>query len=72
MQFTKAALTILFVSSRTSAWTALSLPRSCLLAVQFHSIATDVISEKAMESFRLKFKEGDKIVSPWHDIKLSN
>ena len=72
MKFAKTALTILYVSSHATAWTAHSLPRSRLLATQFHAVATDVLGEEKTETFRLKFKDGDKTVSPWHDIDLAN
>ena len=76
MKFSTAALLVL--ASQATAWTGrTSLPRTRnLLAAQLHSttteVATEVAGEVATESFRLLFKEGDKAVSPWHDIPLKN
>lgn len=76
MQFTKSALPLLLLASRATAWTAHGLPRGRFLAsARFSAIAgisTDVIGQEKTESFRLKFKEGEKTLSPWHDIDLSN
>uniref|UniRef100_A0A7R9WGY6 inorganic diphosphatase n=1 Tax=Pseudictyota dubia TaxID=2749911 RepID=A0A7R9WGY6_9STRA len=46
------------------------------LAAALHStaaateVSTEVSGEEATESFRLNFKSGDKVISPWHDIPL--
>lgn len=77
MKFSKSAITLLFLASQCSAWTARSLPRArYFAAVQLHAtttlISTEVKGEEATESFRVKFKEGQKTVSPWHDIPLKN
>ena len=72
MQFAKSALALLLVASQASAWTARGLPHSRMLAVQLHSLATDVVGEEKTESFRLAFKDGSKAISPWHDIDLKN
>lgn len=74
MKFAKSAIALLYLASHANAWTtARALPRSRLMAAaQLHSLATDVVGEQATESFRLAFKEGDKPISPWHDIDLKN
>ena len=74
MQFTKSALSLLLLASRATAWTAHGLPRGRFL-VHLHAVAgisTDVMGQEKTASFRLQFKEGDKTLSPWHDIELSN
>lgn len=76
MKFTKSALSLLFLATKATAWTttAHGLPRGRFL-VHLNAVAgisTDVVGQEKTESFRLKFKEGDKTLSPWHDIDLSN
>lgn len=75
MQFTKSALSLLLLASRATAWTAHGLPRGRFLITHLNAVAgisTDVIGQEKTESFRLQFKEGEKTLSPWHDIELSN
>jgi hypothetical protein len=73
MNFSKAALSLIFVTSQVSAWSTRVPSRSRhLAAVQLHSLATNVQGEEKTESFRMLFKEGDKQISPWHDIDLKN
>ena len=80
MKFSNAVLTCLVLATPASAWTSRSTSvrgfRNSLAAVQLHStpssISTESAGEAATESFRLKFKEGDKPLSPWHDIALKN
>ena len=77
MKFTRAAMTLLLFAGQASAWTTAARPLSRrVLATQFHStttsIATEIQGKEDTESFRLKFKEGDKTLSPWHDITLKN
>jgi len=77
MKFSRAAITLLLFAGQASAWTTAARPLSRrVLATQFHStttsIATEIQGEEATESFRLKFKEGAKALSPWHDIALKN
>lgn len=71
----------MFLASRVSAWTAagrLPLTRHALSTVKFHAaaavsdVSTEVQGEEKTESFHLLFKEGDKKVSPCHDIALKN
>jgi hypothetical protein len=83
MKFSNAVLTCLALATPASAWTSGAAStsvrgfRSSVAAVQLHStssssISTESAGEAATESFRLKFKEGDKPLSPWHDIALKN
>jgi inorganic pyrophosphatase len=83
MKVTQTAVTLLFLSAQANAWTSAacrSLPRTRFLAAaHLHSttssttaISTEVVGEEATESFRLKFKDADKTLSPWHDITLKN
>jgi hypothetical protein len=84
MKFSNAVLTCLVLATPASAWTSRSTSvrgfRSSVAAVQLHassstpaaSISTESAGEAATESFRLKFKDGDKPLSPWHDIALKN
>jgi inorganic pyrophosphatase len=76
MHITKSALSFLLLASRATAWTAHGLPRGrFLIGAHLNAVAgisTDVVGQEKTESFRLKFKEGDKTLSPWHDIDLSN
>lgn len=79
MKFAKAALTVLYLSTKsTSAWTAAPLSSRARWALgHLHAVATDSIDtttqgEAATESFRLLFKAGEKMVSPWHDVDLKN
>lgn len=37
-----------------------------------NAITTSVAGEAGTESFRIFFGEGDKTISPWHDIPLKN
>lgn len=43
---------------------------TALFSAVVSDYSTEQVGEVATESFRLKFKEGDKVVSPWHDIPL--
>jgi inorganic pyrophosphatase len=74
MKFSHSALTVLFLTGHASAWTTTAriVPRRAFAAVQLHSVATETAGEAATESFRLKFKDGEKAMSPWHDIDLKN
>lgn len=76
MKFSQAALSLVFLSRPTAAWSSAGhLPRPALTplrAVSTDTFATEVIGEEATESFRLQFKEGSSSISPWHDIPLSN
>jgi hypothetical protein len=82
MKFSNAVLTCLALATPASAWTSGASStsvrgfRNTVAAVQLHStsssISTESAGEAATESFRLKFKEGDKPLSPWHDIALKN
>jgi hypothetical protein len=80
MKFSNAVLTCLVLATPASAWTsgASTSVRGFrnVAAVQLHSsvssISTESAGEAATESFRLNFKEGDKPLSPWHDIALKN
>eukprot|EP00527_Entomoneis_sp_CCMP2396_P004886 CAMPEP_0198140160 /NCGR_PEP_ID=MMETSP1443-20131203/3369_1 /TAXON_ID=186043 /ORGANISM="Entomoneis sp., Strain CCMP2396" /LENGTH=274 /DNA_ID=CAMNT_0043802503 /DNA_START=104 /DNA_END=928 /DNA_ORIENTATION=+ len=77
MKFSSAALTILLCTARASAWTSAGRAPRRFLAVQLHSttagaIVTEVDGTEATESFRLKFSEDSKPISPWHDIALKN
>jgi hypothetical protein len=81
MKFSNAVLTCLALATPASAWTSGAASTSVrgfrnVAAVQLHStpssISTESAGEAATESFRLKFKEGDKPLSPWHDIALKN
>mmetsp|Transcript_1735 Transcript_1735/g.3969 ORF Transcript_1735/g.3969 Transcript_1735/m.3969 type:complete len:329 (+) Transcript_1735:42-1028(+) len=74
-----AALTVGSAVGPTSAWapTAVTAARPAIFGAQtalFSAVVSDYTTEQvgevATESFRLKFKEGDKVVSPWHDIPL--
>ena len=80
MKFSSAALSLFFVNpAATSAWTShhLGASRARVLATHLHSstassTTTEVVGEEATESFRLKFLEESKTISPWHDIPLKN
>lgn len=76
MKVTQAALAILLCSAKASAWTTARYSPRALVATQLHStataISTEVDGEEATESFRLKFSEDSKPISPWHDIALKN
>jgi hypothetical protein len=83
MKFTKAALSLLFITAQATAWTSRAAlrprTRAALVAAatQLHSsvadkVSTEVVGTEATESFRLKFKQGSDTVSPWHDIPLKN
>jgi hypothetical protein len=78
MKFSKVAVSLFLFTRSTTAWTAAHVPAGFhrLALASLHSVATDYSSETvgtaATESFRLKFKEGSKVVSPWHDIPLRN
>jgi len=72
MKFSSTSLAFLCVS-QASAWTSRSVHSSRhLLAAQLPAVSTAVQGEEATESFRLQFTDGDKPVSPWHDIDLKN
>eukprot|EP00549_Striatella_unipunctata_P025290 CAMPEP_0118684430 /NCGR_PEP_ID=MMETSP0800-20121206/6639_1 /TAXON_ID=210618 ORGANISM="Striatella unipunctata, Strain CCMP2910" /NCGR_SAMPLE_ID=MMETSP0800 /ASSEMBLY_ACC=CAM_ASM_000638 /LENGTH=272 /DNA_ID=CAMNT_0006581135 /DNA_START=74 /DNA_END=892 /DNA_ORIENTATION=+ len=70
MKLSTALLTLIPTSA--AAWTSVS-PLAAK-AHRFHaaaalfSVATEVEGEVATESFRLKFKGEDAVLSPWHDI----
>jgi hypothetical protein len=88
MRFSKAVLSLLLVSQHVAAaWVpagaagkarlATQTTRRVLLASQLHSTAaasveTAVVGTEQTESFRLKFQEQGKSLSPWHDIPLKN
>jgi hypothetical protein len=81
MKFSSALFTALAVPAvtTTTAWAPASVAavsRPAIFGSQTAlfsavvSYTTEQIGEVATESFRLKFKEGDDVVSPWHDIPL--
>jgi hypothetical protein len=79
MKFSNAALAFFVLATPASAWTTRTsssvrgfTARTSTAAVQLHAIGTEQAGEAATESFRLNFKEGDKPLSPWHDIALKN
>ena len=78
MKFSKAALSVLFVTSQASAWTTASRQivhrRAAAFALQsaVAGYSTDIKGEEGTESFRLGFAEESKAISPWHDIPLKN
>lgn len=74
MKFSHSALTVLFLATQATAWTTARASFSVqrLAAVQLHGLSTEQQGETATESFRLQFKDGDKTLSPWHDIDLKN
>ena len=78
MKVTQSVLALWLLSVRTAAaWTtspSAFLPAHRVVAVQLHSaaVSTEVEGEEATESFRLKFLEDAKPISPWHDIALKN
>lgn len=76
MKFSRAVVSLFLASRSATAWTANVPAASRWVLATLHSVATDYSSEivgtQATESFRLKFKEGSKVVSPWHDIPLRN
>jgi hypothetical protein len=81
MKFSNAVLTCLVLATPAGAWSTRSTSSTSfrrVAAVQLHasasasSISTESAGEVATESFRLQFKEGDKTLSPWHDIALKN
>jgi hypothetical protein len=83
MKFSKIAVSLFLFGRSTTAWTAARYHPAAAAALHrhlaltsLHSVATDYSAETvgtvATESFRLKFKEGSKVVSPWHDIPLRN
>jgi inorganic pyrophosphatase len=38
----------------------------------FKGITTYISGEEGTTSYRVFYKDGDKIISPWHDIPLKN
>jgi inorganic pyrophosphatase len=36
------------------------------------AVSTAITGEAGTDSFRVVFKDGDKTISPWHDIPLKN
>ena len=73
MKFFAPALSVYFCAHAAAGFSArTSIHHRTLASVPLHSVATEVAGEAATESFRLKFKEGDKDISPWHDIPLQN
>jgi hypothetical protein len=76
MKFSRVAVSLFLASRPAAAWIANFPTASRWALATLHSVATDysaeVVGVQATESFRLKFKEGSKVVSPWHDIPLRN
>lgn len=86
MKLSSAALSSLFLLSRSTAWTTnqhtfAARASRALLATQLHgsssttiteTVSTKVVGKEETESFRLKFVEEKKAISPWHDIPLKN
>ena len=72
MKFRTASLSLLALSVPASAWAPVSAARPAFtsMASALFSTSTEVVGEEATESFRLKFKTDDGVISPWHDIPL--
>merc|ERR1719276_437930 len=73
MKLSLTSLSLLALTSSTSAWSAaspLAAARSISSSSALFGITTEVAGEAATESFRLGFKDDDKAISPWHDIPL--
>ena len=72
MKFRTASLSLLALSVPASAWAPASAARPAFtsMASALFSTSTEVVGEEATESFRLKFKTDDGVISPWHDIPL--
>jgi inorganic pyrophosphatase len=75
MQFRSATLSLLALSvPAISAWAPAAQAARPAFATfstsALFGISTDVVGEEATESFRLKFKSEDGVISPWHDIPL--
>jgi hypothetical protein len=72
MKLSVSALALLALSGSANAWSTsirVTGARSLSAAALF-GVSTEQAGETATESFRLNFKEGDKQISPWHDIPL--
>ena len=69
------ASALLAYSGSTSAWSNVAV-RSWAVrsssAMGMSTYATEQVGESATESFRLKFKDSDSTISPWHDIPLKS
>jgi len=65
---------LLFTATACQAWSAAPLlptTRTFTAAVlRSSSIATETVGEADTESFRIKFKNDDGVISPWHNIPL--
>jgi inorganic pyrophosphatase len=49
-----------------------SVSRTHHFLQRFFAVTSSVVGEAKTESYRLVFKDGDKVISPWHDIALKN
>lgn len=72
MKFTQSALALLFLTSHATAWSRPTFARSAVTLFSTATTSTEQVGEAATESFRLKFKEGGSVISPWHDIPLKD
>eukprot|EP00560_Eucampia_antarctica_P008565 CAMPEP_0197824254 /NCGR_PEP_ID=MMETSP1437-20131217/1523_1 /TAXON_ID=49252 ORGANISM="Eucampia antarctica, Strain CCMP1452" /NCGR_SAMPLE_ID=MMETSP1437 /ASSEMBLY_ACC=CAM_ASM_001096 /LENGTH=270 /DNA_ID=CAMNT_0043423801 /DNA_START=70 /DNA_END=882 /DNA_ORIENTATION=+ len=64
-------------SGSVSAWSNVALKRSFAMSssrsiMELNAFTSEQVGESATESFRLNFKDGDNVISPWHDIPLKS
>jgi len=63
-------------SGSVSAWSNVALKRSFAMSssrmMALNAFTSEQVGESATESFRLNFKDGDNVISPWHDIPLKS
>ena len=63
---------LVMLSALLSAQSYQMAPRVMRRSAHLSALSTNVAGTEGTESFRLFFKEGDKTISPWHDIPLKN
>lgn len=75
MKFQSSVISVLAIAGTSSAFApvASSSRPAFFSTIPLNSAsAISEIGEAGTESFRLQFKDGDKVISPWHDIPLSS